>query len=254
MSDHRISTTTNTFLFSDAVRPSIIGSNGTKEQRCFVGDHVEISWRFKAIEKPRVIWYRNDKLLEVDDRIRTIQSNDNDDDDDDDQWSIVIDNVKVSDSGVYLVRAINSMGQVDARTSLLVTDMSPVVVEDLPSVKHTIQGTTLVLSITILSVERAKVIWMRNENLLVLNETFHVKTSTTGRLTNFQLILNNLMSNNKDRYSALVTSLFGETNSTTCVLSLTGRSHFMFNIPLLSESNKDSFIVRFRTAKFRIVR
>jgi hypothetical protein len=106
------------------VKPNVETLNLINEQSCMIGQETEITWMFSGIEKPQVTWCFNGQPLEINDRFQVTES-------DDGRSTLTIRRAQFIDEGIYTTRATNSVGEVEAQTTLSIVDIRLVIETDL---------------------------------------------------------------------------------------------------------------------------
>ncbi|CAF4701000.1 unnamed protein product, partial [Rotaria sp. Silwood2] len=119
-----IDQTKQTAKLNVRIRPKVDAPKSVSNQSCIFGQDTQISWKFSGIEKPQVAWSFNNQPLPINDRFQVTETVDG-------TWTLLIRQAELTDQGVYTARAINSVGDAEAKTTLLIMCIKPVIKFDL---------------------------------------------------------------------------------------------------------------------------
>ncbi|CAF4534602.1 unnamed protein product, partial [Rotaria sp. Silwood2] len=107
-----------------SVQPKVEASKSVNDQSGVIGQRTQISWKFSGIEKPRVAWFFNGQPLPINDRFEVTETNDG-------TSTLSIRQAALADQGVYTARATNAFGEAEAKTTLNIACIKPVINADL---------------------------------------------------------------------------------------------------------------------------
>lgn len=111
------------------VKPKIEAAKPANEQSCVIGQDTQISWKFSGVDKPQVTWSFNGQPLPTNARYQLTETEDG-------TSTLVIKNTELTDKGVYTAKATNAVGEVEAKTTLNIAGIKPVISNDLEAAHH----------------------------------------------------------------------------------------------------------------------
>ena len=193
-------------------KPKVEATESSNEQSCIIGTDAEISWRFSGIEKPKVTWLFNGQSLSNNERFQIIES-------DERTFTLSIRAAQFNDKGVYTARAINSVGEVGARTELRIVAIKPMIIDDLQSTLVALKDESIRMKLNIDGKPRPDVIWMRNNNELTPNDNIHITVPTTNNDNTYTLTILNVHPNDQGEYFAKINNVAGSIASKRCAVT-----------------------------------
>ena len=157
-------------------------------------------------------WLFNDQLLPTNDRFRVTET-------DDGTSTLSIRKAQFDDQGVYTARATNIVGEAEAKTTLNIVGIKPVINIDLDSSLEITKGATMKLKIVASGTPKPNIIWMRDNDELVSNDRIQVTTSTQDNDIYILTILN-VQPKDQGKYTAKVSNESGSLKSNTCQVTV----------------------------------
>src|ERR1700733_12472557 len=111
-------------LFSFSVKPKVEAPKPANDQTCVIGQDTQISWKFSGIEKPQVTWLFNGQPLPTNERFHITETEDG-------ISTLSIRTAELADKGVYTAKATNAVGEAEAKTTLNIAGVKPILINDL---------------------------------------------------------------------------------------------------------------------------
>ncbi|CAF3449947.1 unnamed protein product, partial [Rotaria sp. Silwood2] len=106
------------------VQPKVEAPKSVNDRSCVFGQDSQISWKFSGIEKPQVAWFFNGQPISTNNRFQMTETGDG-------TSTLSIRQAELADQGVYTARATNAVGEAEAKTTLRITCIKPVINTDL---------------------------------------------------------------------------------------------------------------------------
>ncbi|CAF2553827.1 unnamed protein product [Rotaria sp. Silwood2] len=194
------------------VRPKVEAPKSVNDQSCVFGQDTQISWKFSGIEKPQVAWSFNGQPLPTNDRFQLTESEDG-------TSTLSIRQVELVDQGVYTVRATNAVGEAEAKTTLKIAYVKPVINTDLNAALQATKYETMTLKVVASGIPKPDVIWMRDNDELTLNDRIQV-TPPTDNDDKYTMIILNVQPEDQGEYSAKISNVGGSLQSNKCKVTV----------------------------------
>lgn len=185
------------------------------DQSCVFGQETQISWKFSGIEKPHVTWLFNNQLLPANDRFQVTET-------DDGTSTLSIRKARFDDQGVYTARATNIVGEAEAKTTLNIVGIKPVINTDLDSSLEITKDATMKLKIVANGIPKPNIIWMRDNDELASNDRIQVTTPTQDNGI-YMLTILNVQPKDQGKYTAKVFNESGSLKSNTCHIAVSSK-------------------------------
>ncbi|CAF3013527.1 unnamed protein product, partial [Rotaria sp. Silwood2] len=144
------------------VKPNVESLNPTNQLSCVIGQDTQLTWKFTGIEKPHVSWLFNEQTLQKNDRFQVTESNDG-------TSTLSIRNANFVDSGIYTARATNSVGEAEAKTTLSVVGIKPVIKIDLNEQLKVVKGERVILNLVAFGTPKPEIVWMKGYSQVTSN-------------------------------------------------------------------------------------
>ena len=198
------------------VPPKVEAPQSVNDQSCVFGQDTQISWKFSGIEKPQVTWLFNDQLLPINVRFEVIDT-------DDGTSILLIRKCEFADQGVYTARANNFAGETEAKTTLNIVGIKPIINTDLDSALQMTIGETMELKITASGTPKPNIVWMRDNNELTPNDHTQMTTPTHDNDI-YTLTILNIQPKDQGKYSATISNFSGLVQSKNCQVTVSSMS------------------------------
>ncbi|CAF5142218.1 unnamed protein product, partial [Rotaria sp. Silwood1] len=105
-------------------QPKVEAPKSVNHRSCVFDQDTKISWKFSGIEKPQVAWFFKGEPISANNRFQVTEV-------DDGTSTLLIRQAELADQGDYIARATNTGGEVEAKTTLNIVCMKPVINTDL---------------------------------------------------------------------------------------------------------------------------
>lgn len=195
------------------VKPKVEAPKPANDQTCVVGQDSQISWKFSGIEKPQVTWLFNGQPLPTNERYQITES-------DDGVSTLSIRNAELSDKGVYTARATNAVGEVEAKTTLNIAGIKPVITNDVDGTLQAIKGESMTMKVSATGTPKPDIVWMRGNDELVPSDRIQTTSPTEGGDDTYTLIVSNVLPEDQGDYSAKISNVGGTVKSKKCKVSV----------------------------------
>ena len=124
-----------------------------------------------------------------------------------------------TDQGVYTARATNTAGEADAKTTLNIVGIKPIINTDLENALYITIGETMTLKITASGTPKPSVVWVRDNNELI--PTDHIKVTTPIEDDDiYTLTILNMQPKDQGAYSAKISNFAGSIRSKNCQVNV----------------------------------
>ena len=204
------------------MKPKVEAAKPANEQACVIGQDTQITWKFSGIEKPQVTWLFNGQPLSANDRYQTTDAEDG-------TSTLSIRNAELTDKGVYTAKATNAVGEVEAKTTLNIARVKPILTNDLEAGVQATKGDSLTLKLTATGTPRPDVIWVRGNDDLVPSDRIQVTAPTADGDDTYTLTILNVQPEDQGDYSAKVTNVGGTLKSKKCKVTVASNySSYLF--------------------------
>ncbi|CAF4577111.1 unnamed protein product [Rotaria sp. Silwood2] len=194
------------------VRPKVEAPKSINDQSCVFGQDTQISWKFSGIEKPQVAWSFNGQPLPTNDRFQLTESEDG-------TSTLSIRQVELVDQGVYTVRATNAVGEAEAKTTLKIAYVKPVINTDLNAALQATKYETMTLKVVASGIPKPDVIWMRDNDELTLNDRIQTIPPNDND-DKYTMIILNVQPEDQGEYSAKISNVGGSLQSNKCKVTV----------------------------------
>jgi hypothetical protein len=186
------------------------------EQSCVIGQDTQISWKFSGIEKPQVTWLFNGQPLPTNERYQITETEDG-------TSTLSIRVTELSDKGVYSAKATNAVGEAEAKTTLNIAGIKPVITSDLDAALQATKGESMTIKLTATGTPKPEVVWIRGNDELVLSDRIQVTAPTTEGDDTYTLTILNVQPEDQGEYSAKITNVGGTLKSKKCKVTVTSK-------------------------------
>jgi hypothetical protein len=198
------------------VKPKVEAAKPANEQSCVIGQDTQISWKFSGIEKPEVTWLFNGQPLPTNERYRITETEDG--------TSILsIRAAELGDKGVYSAKATNAVGEAEAKTTLDIAGVKPVLTNDLDAALQATKGESMTIKLTATGTPKPDIVWMRGNDELVPSDRIQVTAPTTEGDDTYTLTILNVQPEDLGEYSAKITNVGGTLKSKKCKVTVTSK-------------------------------
>ncbi len=198
------------------MKPKVEAAKPANEQSCVIGQDTQISWKFSGIEKPEVTWLFNGQPLPTNERYRITETEDG--------TSILsIRAAELGDKGVYSAKATNAVGEAEAKTTLDIAGVKPVLTNDLDAALQATKGESMTIKLTATGTPKPDIVWMRGNDELVPSDRIQVTAPTTEGDDTYTLTILNVQPEDLGEYSAKITNVGGTLKSKKCKVTVTSK-------------------------------
>ena len=198
-------------LFS-LVKPKVEAPKPANDQTCVIAQDTQISWKFSGIEKPQVTWLFNGQPLGENERHTITESEDG-------TSTLAIRATELSDKGVYTAKATNAVGEAEAKTTLNIAGIKPVITGDLEGALQATKGESMTLKLNVSGTPKPDIIWMRGNDELVPSDRIQVTTEEDTYI----LTILNVQPEDQGEYSAKISNVGGSLKSKKCKVGVTSK-------------------------------
>ena len=196
------------------MKPKVEAAKPANEQSCIIGQDTQISWKFSGIEKPQVTWLFNGQPLSDNERYQVSESEDG-------TSTLSIRAAELGDKGVYTAKATNAVGEAEAKTTLNIAGIKPVITGDLEGALQATKGETMTLKLTATGTPKPDIVWMRGNDELAPSDRIQV----TVEEETYILTIQNVQPEDQGEYSAKVSNVGGSLKSKKCKVGVMSKSH-----------------------------
>jgi hypothetical protein len=204
------------FFFFYLVKPKIEASKPATEQSCVIDQDTQISWKFSGTEKPKVTWFFNGQPLPTNDRLQITETEDG-------ISTLSIHHAELTDKGVYTAKATNAVGEVEAKTTLNIAGVKPVVTADLEGGVQATKGESMTLKIAVTGTPKPDIVWMRGNDELVPSDRIQVTAPTAEGDDTYTLTILNVQPDDQGEYTAKITNVGGTLKSKKSKVTVTSK-------------------------------
>jgi hypothetical protein len=201
------------------VKPKVEAAKPVNEQSCVIGQATQISWKFSGIEKPQVTWLLNGQPLPTNDRLQIAETEDG-------TSTLSIRHAELTDKGVYTAKATNAVGEVEAKTTLNIAGVKPVVTSDLEAGVQATKGESMTLKLAVTGTPKPDIVWMQGNDELVPSDRIQVTAEVDDTYT---LTILNVQPDDQGEYTAKITNVGGSLKSKKCKVTVSSKfAYFSF--------------------------
>ena len=136
---------------------------------------------------------------------------------------LLIRKCEFADQGVYTARANNFAGETEAKTTLNIVGIKPIINTDLDSALQMTIGETMELKITASGTPKPNIVWMRDNNELTPNDHTQMTTPTHDNDI-YTLTILNIQPKDQGKYSATISNFSGLVQSKNCQVTVSSMS------------------------------
>ncbi len=176
------------------------------EQSCVIGQDTQIAWKFSGIEKPQIAWLFNGQPLSTNERYQITETEDG-------TSTLAIKNAELADKGVYTAKATNAVGEAEAKTTLNIAGVKPILTNDLEAGVQATKGESLTIKLTATGTPRPDVVWVKGNDDLVPSDRIQVTAPTNEGDDTYTLTILNVQPEDQGDYSAKITNVGGSLKS-----------------------------------------
>lgn len=198
------------------VKPKVEAAKPANEQSCVIGQDTQISWKFSGIEKPQVTWLFNGQPLPTNERFNITENEDG-------TSTLSIKNTQLTDKGIYTAKATNAVGEAEAKTTLNIAGIKPVITTDLDAALQATKGESMTMKITVTGTPRPDVVWMKGNDELVPSDRIQVTAPTTEGDDTYTLTILNVQPEDQGEYSTKISNVGGSLKSKKCKVTVTSK-------------------------------
>lgn len=209
-----IETTSISFFL---VKPKVEAPKPANDQTCVIGQDTQISWKFSGIEKPHVTWLFNGQPLPTSERFEITETEDG-------LSTLTIRHTELADKGTYTAKATNAVGEAEAKTTLNIAGIKPVLTNDLEATAHATKGESFTLKIAASGTPRPDIVWMRGNDELVPSDRIQVTTPSAEGDDTYTLTILNAQPEDQGDYSVKLNNVGGSVKSKKCKVTVTSKS------------------------------
>ena len=196
------------------MKPKVEAPKPANDQSCLFGQDTQITWRFSGIERPHVTWLFNGQPLADNPRYNVTHN------DDDGSSTLSIHAAELTDKGVYTARATNAVGEAEAKTTLNISGIKPVILNDLEPNVQAIKDEPVTIKITASGTPRPEVVWIRGSEELVPSEHVQMTEPTETEPDTYTLTITSVKPEDQGEYTAKITNVGGTLKSKKCKLAV----------------------------------
>ncbi len=186
------------------------------EQSCVIGQDTQIVWKFSGIEKPQVAWLFNGQPLSPNERYQITETEDG-------TSTLAIKNAELADKGVYTAKATNAVGEAEAKTTLNIAGIKPVITTDLDATLQATKGESMTIKLAATGTPRPDVVWVKGNDDLVPSDRIQVTAPTNEGDDTYTLTILNVQPEDQGDYSAKIANVGGSLKSKKCKVTVTSK-------------------------------
>ncbi|CAF3200958.1 unnamed protein product, partial [Rotaria sp. Silwood2] len=196
------------------VKPKVEAAKPANDQTCIIGQDTQISWKFSGIEKPQVTWLFNGQPLPTNERFEITETEDG-------TSTLSIRHAELTDKGVYTAKATNAVGEAEAKTTLNIAGIKPVITTDLDAALQATKGESMTIKLSATGTPKPDIVWTRGNDDLVPSDHIQVTAPTTEGDDTYTLTILNVQPEDQGDYSAKITNVGGSLKSKKCKVTVT---------------------------------
>ena len=129
---------------------------------------------------------------------------------------------------MYTAKATNAVGEAEAKTTLNIAGVKPVISTDLDAALQATKGESMTIKLAATGTPRPDVIWVRGNDDLVPSDRIQVTAPTTEGDDTYTLTILNVQPEDQGEYSAKVTNVGGTLKSKKCKVTVS--SEYLTNL------------------------
>jgi hypothetical protein len=196
------------------------------EQSCVIGQDTQISWKFSGIEKPQVTWLLNGQPLPTNERLQITETEDG-------TSTLSIRHAELTDKGVYTAKAINAVGEAEAKTTLNIAGIKPLITTDLDAALSATKGESMTLKLAATGTPKPDIVWIRGSEELVPSDRIQVTAPTTEGDDTYTLTILNVQPDDQGEYTAKITNVGGSLKSKKCKVTVSSKFAYVSFVDLI---------------------
>jgi hypothetical protein len=127
---------------------------------------------------------------------------------------------ELTDKGVYTAKATNAVGEAEAKTTLNIAGVKPVVTSDLEAGAQATKGESMTLKIAVTGTPKSDIVWMRGNDELVPSDRIQVTAEVDDIYT---LTILNVQPDDQGEYTAKITNVGGSLKSKKCKVTVSSK-------------------------------
>lgn len=198
---------------SFSVKPKVEAAKPANEQSCVIGQDTQISWKFSGIEKPQVTWLFNGQPVATSERLQITETEDG-------TSTLSIRSAELADKGVYTARAVNAVGEAEAKTTVNIAGIKPVITADLDAALQATKGESMTIKLAVTGTPKPEIVWMRGNDELAPSDRIQVTAPTADGDEAYTLTILNAQPDDQGEYSAKITNVGGSLKSKKCKVTV----------------------------------
>ena len=198
---------------SFSVKPKVEAAKPANEQSCVIGQDTQISWKFSGIEKPQVTWLFNGQPVATSERLQITETEDG-------TSTLSIRSAELADKGVYTARAVNAVGEAEAKTTVNIAGIKPVITADLDAALQATKGESMTIKLAVTGTPKPEIVWMRGNDELAPSDRIQVTAPTADGDEAYTLTILNAQPDDQGEYSVKITNVGGSLKSKKCKVTV----------------------------------
>ena len=162
-------------------------------------------------------WLFNGQPLATNERYQTTDAEDG-------TSTLSIRSAELTDKGVYTAKATNAVGEAEAKTTLNIAGIKPVITTDLEAALQATKGESMTIKLAATGTPRPDVVWIRGNDELAPSDRIQVTGPTAEGDDTYILTILNVQPEDQGDYSAKVTNVGGTLKSKKCKVTVASKS------------------------------
>jgi hypothetical protein len=131
-----------------------------------------------------------------------------------------IHHAELTDKGVYTAKATNAVGEAEAKTTLNIAGIKPLITTDLDAALPATKGESMTLKITVTGTPKPDIVWIRGNDELVPSDRIQVTAEGDDTYT---LTILNVQPDDQGEYTAKITNVGGSLKSKKCKVTVSSK-------------------------------
>ena len=136
---------------------------------------------------------------------------------------------ELMDKGVYTAKATNAVGEVEAKTTLNIAGIKPVITSDLDAALQATKGETMTIKLSATGTPKPDIVWTRGNDELVPSDRIQITTPSTEGDDTYTLTILNVQPEDQGDYSAKITNAGGSLKSKKCKVNVMSKYSLIYN-------------------------
>ena len=197
-----------------------------KHQNQLMNNHVSLVKIHKShgslvvLKNLQVTWLFNGQPLPTNERYQITETEDG-------TSTLSIRNAELADKGVYTAKATNAVGEAEAKTTLNIAGIKPVITTDLDAALQATKGESMTIKLAATGTPKPDIVWIRGNDELVPSDRIQVTAPTTEGDDTYTLTILNVQPEDQGDYSAKITNVGGSLKSKKCKVTVTSKLYFL---------------------------